>query len=116
MKKKDTAVVAPNPIGDAAARVHATIDRASAAAVPALEWAGSRAHQATDKLAAAADAAAVQLEIKGRALRDTQSRLTENCRAQIQEKPLIMLGIGVAAGFLLSWLLRQRSASRSMPE
>ena len=112
MKKNEIDVTAPSPIDHAAARVHATIDRASAAAVPAIERAGSHAHQATDKLAAAADATAGQLKIKARALRDTQSRLTENCRVQIQEKPLTMLGIGVAAGFLLSWLLRQRSDSR----
>lgn len=62
------------------------------------------------------DAAAVQLKIKSQALRDARSRLATNCRVQIQEKPLTMLGIGVAAGFLLSWLLRQRPAHRSMSE
>ncbi len=112
MKKSETTGIASHTVDQAASQVHATIDQASAVAAPALEKLVSSAHQATNKLAVAADVAAGQLELKTRQLRDAQSRAANSCRTQIQEKPFTMLGIAVATGFLLSWLLRQRSRSQ----
>ena len=60
-----------------------------------------------DKLAGAASRAAETLDDKGSQLRDAKSRVSESCRAYILDKPLTSLGIALAGGFLLSWLIRR---------
>lgn len=87
--------------------VHKAIDKASDAARPVVERISESAHQAVDKLAGAAARAAETLDEKGVQLRDAQTRATAGMRSFILEKPLTSLGIAVAGGFLLSWLLKR---------
>jgi ElaB/YqjD/DUF883 family membrane-anchored ribosome-binding protein len=95
-------------VNQATSSVHKAIDKASDAARPAVDRVAIGAHQAVDKFAGAATQAADKLDVKGRQFRDAQSRLAENCRVHVRERPIASLGIAVAAGFLLSVLLRRR--------
>lgn len=61
-----------------------------------------------DRLTNGANHLAQLLSHKGEQLRDAQRRLSESCRCQIREKPLAAIGIAIAGGFLLSWLVRSR--------
>lgn len=96
--------------------VHKAIDAASDAARPAVHHIAARTRQAVDKLAGAATQAAETLEVKGGQLRDARSRFTESCGVYSRDKPFTSLGIAVAGGFLLSWLLRcGRDQARDRP-
>lgn len=88
--------------------IHNAIDQTSDAIHPAVDQMVSGVHKAVDKLAGVATQAADTLELKSGKLKEAQSRFNESCRSQIRDKPLATLGIAVAAGFLVSWLLRQR--------
>lgn len=65
-------------------------------------------HGAVDSLANGASQLAQLLSHKGEQLHDAQRRFSESCRCQIRDKPLAAIGVAVAAGFLLSWLVRSR--------
>lgn len=73
-----------------------------------VEQLAASSHGAIDSLANGAGDLADLLSRKGGQLQDSQRRLSESCRNQIREKPLLALGIAVASGFLLSWLVRAR--------
>lgn len=68
--------------------------------------------EAASKLADATVRAAEALDAKGRQLRDMQLQVADRCRARLNDKPLATLGIAVAAGFMLNWLVKQRPMSR----
>ena len=98
-------------VDQAAHGLHEAIDTASNAARPAVEQLAAGAHQATDKLSGAAINVAEALTQKGRQVRDTEARLAESCRAHVRDNPIASLGIALAAGFALSWLLRRSGGS-----
>lgn len=87
---------------------HRAIDKASEAIHPGVDHLTSGAHQAVDSLSGAASRAADTISVKSHQLRDAQTRLTASCCTHVRERPLSSIGIAVASGFLLSWLLRQR--------
>ncbi|MEO8302697.1 MAG: hypothetical protein ABI724_01125 [Betaproteobacteria bacterium] len=95
-------------VDNATGEAHKAIDRASDAARPAIDSFAAGAHKAVDRFAGAATQAADTLDIKGAQVRDAQSRFAESCRLQVREKPITSIGVAVAAGFLLSWLLSRR--------
>jgi ElaB/YqjD/DUF883 family membrane-anchored ribosome-binding protein len=95
-------------VDNAASGAHKAIDNASDAVRPAIDQIAAGAHQAVDRLAGAAARAADTIDVKGVQLRDAQSRFTDSCRVRVREQPIASLGIAVAAGFLLSWLLIRR--------
>lgn len=95
-------------VDNATGGAHKAIDKASDAARPAIDSLAAGAHKAVDRFAGAANQAADTLDLKGGQVRDAQSRFTENCRVQVREKPITSIGVAVAAGFLLSWLLSRR--------
>jgi len=99
---------AARTVDQATSGAHRVIEKASEAARPAIDRVAAGAHQAVDKLAGAATQAAETLDVKGGQLMDAQWRFTESCRAQVGNKPITSLGIAVAGGFLLSWLLTRR--------
>ena len=103
---------ATGPLGrtvdNAAGTAHKAIDKAAGAARPAVDNFAAGAHQSVDRLAGTATQAAMAFRTTGGQLLDAQSRLAENCRVQVREKPMTSIGIAVAAGFLLSWLLGRR--------
>lgn len=87
---------------------HNVIDKVSDAARPMVDRMASRAHQAVDKVASAAGQAAETLGVKGEQLKNAQIQAMQQCRGYVRANPVTALGIAVAAGFLLSRLLRSR--------
>jgi ElaB/YqjD/DUF883 family membrane-anchored ribosome-binding protein len=102
-------------VDSVASNAHKAIDRVSEAARPAVEQVAAGAHHALDKVAGAANQAAETISLKGKQLKDAQLRLADNCRGQLQERPLATLGVALAAGFMLNWLIRQRPSSTRYP-
>jgi len=98
-------------VDEAASGMHNAIDRATSAARPAVEQLASGVHHAVDKLAGAATQAAEAISSRGGQWKEAQTRFTDTCATQIREKPLTSLGMAVAAGFLISWLMSQRKAA-----
>ncbi len=95
-------------VDHASTSAHKAIDRASDATRPAVDQVASSAHHAVDRIAGAASQAAQTLDTKGGQLRDAQAQFTESCRGYVRDKPITSLGIAVAAGFLISWMLSRR--------
>ena len=95
-------------VDQASTGAHNAIDKASDAARPAVERITSGAHQAVDKFASVASQAADSLGVKGEQLMKLQERALEQCRVYVRENPVASLGIAIAAGYLLSRVLRSR--------
>jgi ElaB/YqjD/DUF883 family membrane-anchored ribosome-binding protein len=95
-------------LDQASAGAHDAIDKASDAARPVVDRLASGAHQAVDKFASAAGQAAETLSARGEQLKNAQAQAMEQARIYVRENPVTALGIAVAAGFLLSRLLRFR--------
>jgi hypothetical protein len=66
------------------------------------------AHQAVDRFAGAAGQIADTLAVNSEQLKGLPARVGGACRAQVRDHPLATLGLAVAAGFALSWLMRAR--------
>ncbi len=84
---------------------HDVIDRATEAARPAINTFAEGAHHAVDKLAVAASRAADTIDTRSGQLRDAQMRLADRCLTQVREQPATSLGIAVATGVVLGWLI-----------
>jgi len=83
-------------------------DAAAGSIGPVVDRVAASAHEAVDKAAHAATAAARVIDKKGAQLKDLQSEYLDSCRAQVRDHPLAALGVAVAAGFLISFLLSRR--------
>lgn len=115
---ESTGKITPNPndgsrnltraVDQAGMGAHDAIDKVSDAARPAVDRIASGAHQAVDKIAGVAAQAVEALGVKGEQLKDVQTRAMEQCRVYVRENPVASLGIAIAAGYLLSRLLRSR--------
>lgn len=66
------------------------------------------AHEAFDKIADVTSQTAEALGEKGEQLLNAEQRLIKSCRGYVRDNPMASLGIAVAAGLLLSRLLRSR--------
>lgn len=97
----------------ASSGAHQAIDKVSGAALPAVEHLAAGAHQTVDSLAGAATQAAKTVDGKTRQLKEVPSRLATSCCAQIRDKPVTALGIAVATGLVLGWLLKRRCTAGS---
>lgn len=64
------------------------------------------AHQAVDRIAAAASSAASQLGVKSEDMLAMKDQALDSARDYVREKPITALAIALAAGFLLSRLSR----------
>jgi ElaB/YqjD/DUF883 family membrane-anchored ribosome-binding protein len=95
-------------IDQAGSSAHGAINKASDAARPTVERLASGAHHAVDKIAGAAGQAAEALNCKSEQLTDASTRLLEAGRDYVRDNPVMSVGIGVAAGFVLSRLLGSR--------
>ena len=73
-----------------------------------IDNASKSAHEAFDKIASVTSQAAEALGEKGEQLKKTEQQLMKSCRGYISDNPITSVGIAVAAGFLLSSLLRRR--------
>jgi ElaB/YqjD/DUF883 family membrane-anchored ribosome-binding protein len=66
----------------------------------------SSAHQAVDRIAQGADSALHSLRGSSESWKDTGDHSLERVQEYVRERPLMALGMAVAAGFLLSRLMR----------
>lgn len=83
-------------------------DSIAAGIAPVVERAAAGAHEAVDKAASAANAAARTLGQKGDEFSALQARYLDGCREQVKANPLVAVGAALAAGFLISLLLSRR--------
>jgi ElaB/YqjD/DUF883 family membrane-anchored ribosome-binding protein len=66
----------------------------------------SGAHQAVDRIASAATSAASQLGVKSEEVLEVKDRLLDSAREYVRTKPMAALGIALAAGFIISRIMR----------
>jgi ElaB/YqjD/DUF883 family membrane-anchored ribosome-binding protein len=85
---------------------HDRINQMSEAARPAVDRMASNAHAVIDTVAGAATSAVDTLGIKGDQLSNAQEKLVEVARGYMREHPIASLGIALAAGWILSRVLR----------
>lgn len=94
----DTAAKGPNHV----------IEQASAIAHPVIDQLSAKAHDTVDKLASAAGHSAERLDEQSEQLAATSQRLRHDVGQQLQRNPMAVLGVAVASGFILSWMLKSR--------
>jgi ElaB/YqjD/DUF883 family membrane-anchored ribosome-binding protein len=87
---------------------HSVIDKVSQAAHPAMDRFSSGAHHTVDRAASAATQTAAAFNVKREQLRHARVRTMEETREYVRANPLTSVGIAVAAGYLISRLLRSR--------
>ncbi len=88
---------------DATRRVKPAIDRVSALA---LDRVSALAHHAADKVAGAAAPTADWLTEQGETLNSSQKKLVDDTCSYVSANPLKSIGVALAAGFLLSRIIR----------
>ena len=72
----------------------------------AVDRIASGAHEAVDRIASVANSAASQLNVKTEDILAAKERWMQACSTYVKDNPFMALGIAVAAGFLLSRLMR----------
>jgi ElaB/YqjD/DUF883 family membrane-anchored ribosome-binding protein len=102
-----------NTLGKVSSGAHAAVDSVAGAAdhaarkvQPAISQAAAMAHQAVDKVADVAAPAAGWLAEQGQNLDVAQKKLVADTCDYVSANPLKSLGIAVAAGFILSRMMR----------
>ncbi len=75
-------------------------------AAPAIDRVAQAAHSTVDKVAAAAGPAADWAAQSVDQLKQQQDALLESCRVYVRERPLVVLGIALTAGYLFGRLAR----------
>lgn len=105
---KDGSRTPGRTVDKASAGVHDAIDKVSDAARPMVDRVTTGAHQAVDKIASAAGQAAETLGEKGEQLKNAQAQAMAQARTYVRDNPMAALGMAVAAGYILSRLLRSR--------
>ncbi len=95
-------------VDDTSKKLHDAVDSASKTVHPALDNLSERSHKTVDKLADVAMNVAESIEQKSDSLREMKMKLLDQCRTQINDKPLMALGIAISTGFLVGWLLKKR--------
>lgn len=95
-------------VDDTSKKLHDAVDSASKTVHPALDNLSERSHQTVDKLADVAMNVAESIEQKSDSLREMKMKLFDQCRTQINDKPLMALSIAISTGFLVGWLLKKR--------
>nr|WP_033137322.1 DUF883 family protein [Aeromonas finlandensis] len=83
-------------------------DKTSEVVQPVLKSLNEHTHKMMDELADVAGNAAGSIEQESENLKKMKTQLFDKCREQINDKPLIALGIAISAGFLVGWLLKRR--------
>ncbi len=90
---------------------HDAVDAASARAreiaAPAIDRVAHAAHQTVDGVAHVADGAAGWVGQSAEQWRVRQEQALEACRTSVRERPMVAIGIALAAGFIIGrWLVR----------
>ncbi|MDQ2961855.1 MAG: hypothetical protein M3R31_01670 [Pseudomonadota bacterium] len=84
----------------------AAVTASEKAAAPAIDRVARAAHDTVDKVAQAAGPAADWLNQNAEQLKRQQQELVDGCRSYIRERPLVAIGIALAAGYLAGRLVR----------
>lgn len=95
-------------VDDTSKTLHDAIDSTSKTVHPALDNLSEGSHKTVDKLADVAMNVAESIEQKSDSLQEMKIKLFDQCRTQINDKPIIALGIAISTGFLVGWLLKKR--------
>jgi uncharacterized protein YukE len=99
-----------NAIERTASQAHQTVDelarRANDTAGPAIDRVARAAHQTVDKVAQAAQPAAEWIGDSAERVKQTQDQMVTSARDYIRERPLVTLGVALAAGYLIGRLGR----------
>ena len=85
---------------------HEKVDKLSDAVQPVVDRMAANAHAAIDTVAGAAVTAVDTLGVKGEQLTNAQAKLLETAKAYTREQPIAALGIALAAGWILSRVMR----------
>jgi ElaB/YqjD/DUF883 family membrane-anchored ribosome-binding protein len=93
---------------EATSRKNSHNDAIAASIAPVVDRVAAGAHEAVDKAASAANAAAKTLGKKSEEFKAVQDRYIDVCRNQVRDNPLAALGVAVAAGFVISLLFSRR--------
>lgn len=98
----------------AAMGVHHAVDKVAGAAeeaarkaIPAIDSAAEYAHKSVDKTVTGVTPAAEWINEQATAINSTQKKLIGNTREYVAANPLMSLGLALAAGFLISRIIRK---------
>ena len=97
-------------IEQASAGVHEAVDKFSEAARPAADRLAARAQTAMDTLATGMSKATETMSATAEQLSELHERAVDGARTSIRARPLTVIGIAIAAGFLLSRFVGSRQA------
>jgi ElaB/YqjD/DUF883 family membrane-anchored ribosome-binding protein len=86
--------------------VDSAVAKATEQAAPAIDRAAQAAHQTVDKVAQAAAPAADWINQNAEQLKQQQEALLEGCRSYVRDRPLVAVGVALAAGYLVGRLAR----------
>lgn len=99
---------AQTSIDQAGDKAQDTVNKLADAARPAVDRIASSAHIAVDRLVKAASNATETLGARGEQINEIQQRMMEDARLYVRAKPVTAIGFAIAAGFLLSRLMKSR--------
>jgi ElaB/YqjD/DUF883 family membrane-anchored ribosome-binding protein len=85
-----------------------SMDKTAETLRPLLDQLMAGLHQAVNRLDDVASRAVDKVDQSGEYLKDAQERMAGGARGYVRDQPLTAVGVAVASGFLLSWLLRRR--------
>lgn len=88
-------------------RVAGAADEMARGAIPAIDRSAQFAHTTVDQAVAGAAPAAEWIDEQAAALNTAQKKLVGSTREYVAANPLQSLGIALAAGFLVSWMVRK---------
>ncbi|RUO26046.1 hypothetical protein CWE09_04785 [Aliidiomarina minuta] len=66
------------------------------------------AHKGIDHAADAAISANASIHHKGQQVKATQEEWVQEIKSYVQKNPTTSIGVAVASGFILGWMLRRR--------
>ena len=99
-----------SPVERKANQAHQMVDNAARQATdkaaPAIDRVAQVAHSTVDKVAGAAGPAAEWVGETAAELKQQRDALLDSCRVVVRERPLVVLGVALAAGYLLGRLSR----------
>ena len=93
--------------------VHKAIDSASAVISPAMDRMATGAHNAVDKIAGYATQASETVNKKSAQLNSARLQMGETCRNQVRDRPFTTIGIAVASGVLLGWMMKKNNVKNA---
>ena len=88
-------------------KVAGAADDAARRAIPAIDRAAEYAHRTVDRTVTGVSPAAEWLDEQAMAFNATQKKLVSSSRDYVAANPLASLGMALAAGFLISHIIRK---------